>query len=462
MHHRILAAGLASLLSLALSPVPHAAPSTPQDPSAESQKDSKKKKKKKNKDKGNQKSASATPEERHNAKDAIPNASPPASNGDWCTWLANDPLTYTPPTNPLIQSFRLGGRFQYQAAYLDGSDVNGRNFHDSYDEYRRFRLETRTKFLKYLSAELDLNLVDDNRYRTPPANDLDWGYDDFDTATLEFNLGKLLTNVPLDSLKLTYGRMKIAISEEQRQSSRAIRTIERSLISDKLSGDEGRPTGFTIEAVKNDWTALLGVFSTEDDADFLGGWNDGETWFTSITWQPDGDFSLTLDHIVSQRDASEDDALGYRSATVLGSTYEKRHWGVQATAATGDNGYGDPTDSRRNRAKRQGDFGGLTVTPWYWIVKDRLQAVASYQYLESQNTEGIRLSTRYLRGQHDDLLVNINGGRGDRYEAFYLGLNYFFCGDNAKIMGAVTFEQLETPAGDLEGTTWLLAFRSYF
>lgn len=403
------------------------------------------------------------------------------TNGDWCEWLSNDPgLLYDNKKNPWIQSFNIGGRFQYQAAYQDGSDMNNRNYHDNYDEYRRLRFETETKFLRYFTATLDVNLVADDRFKNPPDNDLHWGYDDFDTATLEFNLGKAWGTDALDSLKLTYGKMKMPITEEQRQSSKAIYTVERSMLSDKLVGDESRPTGFTVELGKNDWNGTLGIFSGEDDADFIGGWNDGITQFYSLTWQPDKNFHLTLDY-VNTHQSGTDDALGYRSAVALGSTYEKKNWGLQTSLMYGDNGYGDPTDSARNRARRQGDFFGVTVMPWYWLAKDRLQLVCRYEHAGAEDPEGLQLSSRYIRGQHDDPLVDVNNGRGDRYDALYLGLNYYLCGDNAKIMAGVQYENLGANAnrkverknklggdyyvndtGTVEAFTYMIAFRTSF
>lgn len=384
------------------------------------------------------------------------------SQGDWCVWLADSPGTLLDrPENPWLHQLRIGGRLHYQASYVDGRDVNGRDFNDTYDEYRRFRLETRARFLRFFKMDLDLNLVDDRRYRIPPENELEWGYDDFDTALLELDLLAAADGLPLDKLRLAYGKMKMAVTEEQKQSSREIHTIERSMLAKKLVGEESRPTGLEVSLAKGDWSGRLGYFSGEDDAEFVGGWNDGRTQFVSVCWQPDRDFNLTLDYVNTLR-SGEDDALGYRSAVVLGSTYDKRHCGIQASLIHGDNGFGDPADRPRNRANRQGDFHGLTVMPWYWILEDRLQLVYRYEYAGSEESEGLRLDTRYLRGRHDDLRVEVNGGRGDRYQAHYLGLNYFLCGHHAKIMGGVLMENLETPDGDLDGTTWTLAFRTFF
>ena len=75
----------------------------------------------------------------------------------------------------------------------------------------------------------------------------------------------------------------------------------------------------------------------------------------------------------------------------------------------------------------------------------------------------------------------MNNGRGDRYDALYLGLNYYLCGDNAKIMAGVQYENLGANAnrkverknklggdyyvndtGTVEAFTYMIAFRTSF
>ena len=160
------------------------------------------------------------------------------NSGDWCQWLQSKPGTlYKNAENPFLQSFNIGGRFQYQAAYIDGEDVNGRDFNDTYDDYRRVRLESKIEFLQYFAANIKLNMVNDSR---PSGGDLDWGYDTFDEAIFTFNLGKAFGTGPFDELKLNYGRFKINMTEEVHMSSKDIMTIERSALANKLYGVNNR------------------------------------------------------------------------------------------------------------------------------------------------------------------------------------------------------------------------------
>ncbi|MCU0749185.1 MAG: OprO/OprP family phosphate-selective porin, partial [Akkermansiaceae bacterium] len=198
-----------------------------------------------------------------------PATAAPSNSGDWCDWLQNKPGTlYKNAENPILQYFQIGGRFQYQAAYLDGEDATGRDFNDTYDDYRRVRLESKIDFLKFFSANIKLNMVNDGR---PSGNDLDWGYDTFDEAVFSFDIKKAFGAGSLDVLKLNYGRFKFNMTEEVHMSSKEIYTVERSAIANKLYGANNRPTGVTLDAAMGKWSGTVGFFSGEDDSEFIGG-----------------------------------------------------------------------------------------------------------------------------------------------------------------------------------------------
>lgn len=450
-----------ALLAAALIVPPLAAASEKTHAEPKSEKSEKKKKKAKN----NPKPASSH-KHTNPAKDSkealaeiigpIPGIKPD-KDFNLCKWLDHDPgLLFEDKKNPWISSFEIGGRFQYQAAYVDGNDVNGRDYHDAYDEYRRLRLESKTEFLKYLTAEINLNLVDDNRFRDGGHQDVSWGYDRFDEASLEFDIGKAFGDGFLDGIKLKYGRMKLKMSEEAHQSSKEIYTIERSTLSDRLGGEEGRPTGVTLELDKADWELTLGVFSGEDDADFLGGWNDGEFYYASLEWKPDDDLTFRLDY--SQNDRSgADDSLGYSWAGALSAHYDKKEWGFITEAVYGDNGSAPDLIERR-----QGNFTGFVVMPWYWIIEDKLQAVVRYEYGSSSELQGLQTTSRYLRAAHDDLLVDDDNGRGHQLNSIYFGLNYHFCPDKLKIMGGISYDDLDTRESNVRTMTYEVAFRAAF
>jgi len=374
----------------------------------------------------------------------------PGNQGDWCEWLQNKPgLLYNNKENPYFQSFQIGGRFMYQAAYLDGEDVNGRDFNDTYDDYRRVRIETRAQFLKYFSSKVGINIVNDRR---PAGMDLDWGYDTFDEATISFDIKKAFALGALDSLSITYGRHKFNMSEEVHMSSREIYTIERSAIANKLYGANSRPTGITLAGSLGKWSATLGLFSGEDDSEFIGGWNDGQAYYLSAAHQTTDKLKFVFD-FVKNDPSGEDDFLGYDWAAVLNGVYKDGRYGALASVVAGEN--------NSSAANQGGSVHALVVMPWYYLVEDRLQAVVQYQYAGASESQGIRTNSRYLRADHS-AGVNVNSGRGDELHTLYAGLNYYLCGHNAKVMGGVEFASLETPRGDVSAVTYLIAFRTYF
>jgi hypothetical protein len=385
-------------------------------------------------------------------KDALPEIKQEPSNaGNWCEWLSNEPgLIYQDKKNPWIDKFEISGRLHYQMGRVRGDDVRGNSFDETFDEYRRARIETKIGFLDYFDLEVGVNLVDDRRFRTDPDDDLDWGYDTFDSAILSFNIGKAFGRGPFDDIRLHYGRMKLNVTEEVHTSSNKIMTVERSMLADKLGGAQTRPTGATLELAKGDWTGFIGVFSGEDDSEFIGGWNDGQAYYATIAYQYSDNLRFGLD-LVQNDTSGADDFLGYDWAAAFNTVYEQDRFGLLTTLIAGENN--DPA------ANRGGSFHGLVVMPWYWIVEDRLQAVFQYQYAGSSESQGVRMNSRYVRAANT---AAINAGRGDELHTLYAGLNYHLCGDNAKIMAGVEYSTLDTPVGDVDAVTYLVAFRTFF
>lgn len=384
--------------------------------------------------------------------------SAPAPAWNWCTWLQNKPGTlYKNKENPYLQEFQIEGRFQYQAAYLDGSDVNGSDFNETYDEYRRVRLGVKAKFLQYFGLKYQVNLVDDAR-NVSGGGDLDWGYADIDEAYLSFDIAKAFGAGPFDSLVASYGRHKFVLSQEARTSSTKLLTIERSAISNKVYGS-ARPTGLLVDAVTGPWSFSGGVFSSTTDGvdnEEFNGWQDDVIYYIHAGYQATDELLLGADFTYNNADAtSEDSVLGYRWAASLNAEYNAGPWGVIGDLLLGDNGGSGMTTN----ADRQDGFGGVMVMPYYWLVDKKLQLVGQYQYQGASEDEGVRVNSRYGRA---DGISSINSGRGDSHHSLYGGLNYYLCGHNAKIQAGVEYQTMDTPDGDFDTTTYLIAFRTFF
>ena len=376
----------------------------------------------------------------------------------WCDALSDSPgLLYQSDNNPWVQSVEVSGRFHYQAAYVEGKDVNGARFNDRYDDYRRFRLGTEIEFLRFFKAEVESNLVEDRRHRDSPPQELDWGHQDFQRLTLEVDLDNLFDLRALDKLELTYGRMKLPVGAELHQSSRHIFTVERSSLSNQISSMDGTPTGVTLSLGKGDWELDLGLHSTDDDAEGLASWNAGLLYVMSLAWEP-GDFRFVFDQVFN--DPSGDDfGAGYDWVSSLSGTYDADRWGLMVNAAYGDNG---GANQGNVLARRQGEFYGVMVMPWLWIVEDHLQWVVQGEWVKGDQSQGVRLGSRYIRARHDNPAIDVDSGRGEAILRIYTGLNWHLCEQNAKIMAGVSHARLSARQGDVSASAVEVAFRTYF
>ena len=389
---------------------------------------------------------------------APPIDTPAANNGDFCSWWSGRPFQYKNPSNMFLQELRFEGRYQYQIGYLDGSDVNGDDFHSTYDEHRRFRLGFRTKLANYFSTKVVLNLVGDGR---PGGGTLDWGYQDFDEAIVTFDLNKAAGGIgAFDSFNINFGREKFVLSREARTSSNNLLTMERSGLSNKVY-QSGRPTGFSADAKMSDWSFYAGLFAAGRDGGnngFLGGLDSSMIYLGSVGYKVNNELDLRFDAVYNDSDFGAGSEITYRWATSFSADYNTGPWGVIGDVIVGDNGGAGNGVANRDR---QDGFWGFVVMPYAWIVQDKLQGVVQYQFASSSANEGLRVNSRYGRAGKN-APANVNSGRGDKHHSLYAGLNYYLCGHNAKIQGGLEYQRMDTPAGDFDTLTYLLGFRTNF
>lgn len=384
-------------------------------------------------------------------------------SGNWCERLQRKPgLLYQNSVNAFIQSLQIGGRFQYQAAYLEGDDVNARDFDESHDEYRRARLNVRAEFLRYFNTKIVVNMVNDLR-NISGGGDLAWGYDSIDEALISFDIRKAFGAGELNGLKLNYGRHKFVVGQETRTSSTRLLTIERSTIANKVYGSY-RPTGLSLDGTVENFSFSGALYSSTTDGtnnEEFSGWQDDVVYYASTGYQVSDELKIGVDLVYNHADAiSEDSIIGYRWATSINAEYDLESWGVIGDFIYGDNGGADMTST----AKRRGDFWGVVLMPYYWIVEDKLQLVGQYQYGGARQSEGARINGRYGRadGTGGSPDAAVNGGYGDQHHSFYTGLNYYLCGHNAKIQGGIEYQTMDTPIGDFDTLTYLIGFRTFF
>lgn len=392
-------------------------------------------------------------------------STPFSNQGDWCTWLQDKPGTlHKNKENPHLQEFRLEGRLHFQTAHLQGEDVNNSDYSSDFNEFRRFRLGASAKFFQYFGAKVSFDLVNDERIDAEPNAGLDWGYEQIDEAYLSFDLGKAIGESPFDTLSVSYGRVKYKFGQEARTSSNELLTVERSAISNKVYGSY-RPTGVNVDGTINQWSFTGALYSsTTDGADneAFNGWQDDVIFYASAGYKVSDQLNLRADYVYNNADVTEgdDSLLAYAWATSFNAEYDAGPWGIIGDFIYGDNGGARTGNAPSNRD----EFWGLVVMPYYWILPDKLQLVGQYQYGGADDSAGFRINNRYgrARGTGGTSGIDVNSGRGDEHNSFYGGLNYYICGQSLKIQAGVEYQTMDTPIGDFNTLTYLLAFRTFF
>lgn len=418
-------------------------------------------------------------------KKTIP-ASPEPNNGDWCDWLRDNPgRLYEDDDNPYIQKLEFSGRIHWQYAYVDGKGAQGagmRDFNYDTEEIRRFRLGMEVEFLRYFELDVSVDLEND---LAPEGleSDHDIEYSDIYSAVLSFDIAKAFSVSSFDSLEIGVGKFKVANSAEQSVSSRKIKTVERSAIANYAIPENS--TGIVLSADKGPWEFELGIFSGDDEREFsaLDGSNapfymlrvgrsfDSLPWFdearVDLRAVVNSDDRRNQSSSMSNPNPGGSGSFSHDWVASLGIEAEKGRFALLADFIYGDNGKSYDFVKDRRDPLREGHFWGVVILPSYELVKNRLEAVFRYQYAHASEREGFRIGSRYSRRAGESYGFtgpnDLSDGRGDSHHSAYLGLNYFLCRNNAKIMVGVEYDDLDSGSQDVyEGYTAWAAFRMYF
>jgi len=329
---------------------------------------------------------------------------------------------------------RYHGQFVSQQEEVGGAPDNG--FHEY--QHRRFRLGFDIEMANDLTFVLEANIADSSGLTRE--------------AFIDNFFDLYLTWEPSDDFFLTVGKQKHPFTREDIESSKRNKNIERSPIVTEVGG--GRP-----------WGAVIG-FATGDYDHAIGGWLygghlDAPAW---VDFDSGGGFSYNLSREISETTtlyfdyaysdneggsspaegaAAQDYGIPYEHAFAAGASYEKGRFELITDLVGAFNREGSGTIPAGD------DTWGFYVVPSYDIT-DKLEFVFRYAYLDSGREQRTQ---RFIVRQSVE-----------NYHTFYLGLQYFICGEKLKLMGGYEVATGETfgTSSDLETGSWMLGVRSYF
>tara|TARA_R110002096_G_scaffold71295_10_gene170425 strand:+ start:906 stop:2237 length:1332 start_codon:yes stop_codon:yes gene_type:complete len=340
------------------------------------------------------------------------------------------PVLYQNYDNPYIQEVSLLGRYhgQYYATSSDQGSVSG------WDS-RRSRIGLRTIFLNNFTLASSFNFDTDSG-GLGLSNVID--KENLDTLTLAWK--------PSDEFQVVIGQQKPGFIYEYDISSNEILTFERSLIVNQLAPDKS--PGISIEGKFRDFFYEVGGYSGNELGDDFG---DG---FALL--KLGYDFSGLSDfekmnaqfYYFHNSSAVSPNTASYHNAVSLSLAMQEGPFaGIVQTVFA--NGYGRVSDS-----------WGLTVMPSAYLKEDKLQLVGRYQFARSSAPNGLQAQNRY----EQDVPFITNGGRGEKYHAAYLGLNWYLYGRRLKVMNGVEYSHMDggSDGGDFSGWTLFSGLRLHF
>ncbi|MFK8047832.1 MAG: porin [Halioglobus sp.] len=355
----------------------------------------------------------------------------------WADTLKNMGKVYSSDADDaFIQEVKLFGRAHVQWNRSDGESA-GENFDGDGEELRRLRAGASVSFLNGYKALARVNLEEGG------FGDTELGYDGFDELYLEYGQKDWLG---FDSASIGYGRYKLLFGGEEHQSSKRIKTIERSAINNRFGST--RPTGAVLKAKKDGVKYIFGVWSREPDSENLAGWGSGTALQASATFDA-FDGQMILDFVYADDADAEETVFDYDWASSITYNRSFGRYNLMANATLSEAGDVDPR--------------GIVLLPTYTIIPKKLEAAFRYQWANSSADSGVPRSSSSRGIRRVAREEGVQTGSGDDYQAVYAGLNYYIAGDNLKLMMGVEYETIDGDSDrELDGVSLWLAARVYF
>jgi phosphate-selective porin OprO/OprP len=340
------------------------------------------------------------------------------------------PVLYQNENNPTIQSFSLVGRYHGQYWNVNADQGNAQDW-----ENRREIIGFSSKWFRDFKLEAQMYL---NTSNGPLYDGLYVAFISWTPADTDFSL---------DVGRLDY----LFTGFERSKSSKKINAIERGLLVNQVMPAE--VVGIHLKGKKGRFSYHAGLFSSSIEEEFSD-FDTGSAGVIGAAYDAPLFFEegqLHLDYLHSSRDSQGNAFKPYRHVASLWHRGESGRlgMGIDLTVAV-------PLET-------EGHVWGLTLEPT-WMLRDSvfakddaLQLVARYQYATGNKDNSLQLQRRYEQ--------EVSLGEGNKYQAFYGGVNYFLYGQKLKFMFGGEYAHMQDDADDVgryRGWTWFGAVRLYF
>ena len=330
---------------------------------------------------------------------------------------------YRSEQNEVVQSVLFSGRFQYEFAAVDADQGTHQEWN-----VRRMRLGVKSEWFGQFTVHVEAGFNPQERdpfYRRLTEANVEWEASD------------------VFALKL--GKQGVAFTTDGSTSSKELLTIDRSNLANNMWFPDEYIPGVSAFGARSNWVYHLGVYTGGGVNRWFGEFDGSAFGLLSIGY----DFSEALgvedallrgNYVYQDPDPNNTFTRQLQHITSLNFRFEDVRWGfrVDFSAASGYLG--------------QSDLWGVMTMPFFNLTS-RFQVVGRHTYLSSESANGVRLA-RYEN--------RVTDGRGDRYNEFYVGVNYYFYGHKLKLQSGLQFADMKDSAADggaYSGVAWTTGLR---
>jgi phosphate-selective porin OprO and OprP len=338
-----------------------------------------------------------------------------------------------------LNEVSLTGR--YHGTYYSAD--NGTNESDW--DNRRLRLGAQATFLNK-KAVLKFEMFSDlNSSTDEVASGLAGGqfYDGFTEASLRLQ--------PSDEFNITIGKQKPKFSQEWTTSSRLLLAFERGQAIAQFRPDYASGVSIDGKLGGGEFDYYAGVFSNDtqngptDESEF-GEFEGGHSIVAGLGMDLKAETGfdaarIGVSYVHSDANADSDIFNVYEDGAALSFSMTQGDFGLASELLYGSGAVGE-------------NFG-FSITPTYFIIPKKLQAVLRGQVCVSDSADGLAVRTRYEK--------IVGGTSGDTYTAVYGGLNYYLYDHKLKLMAGAEYANMDGGTGaGYDGWTFLTGVRLYF
>jgi phosphate-selective porin OprO/OprP len=330
---------------------------------------------------------------------------------------------YDDPDGRVVQRVVHAGRFQHEFATVDAEQGDASEWNT-----RRLRVGPRLTLFRTFTVygQLDLN-----------PQEHDPLYLRLTDVYVQWNRSSRVV--------LTVGKHSIPFTMDGATSSTELLTIDRSNLANNLWFPQEYLPGASVSGKASRWSYRGGLYSSGGANREFGDFSGGTSTLAVLGY----DFGEALgvkeavlagNYVYQTPDRNNTFTRPFEHIASANLKLDATSWGLRTDLSAGAGYLG------------QSDVWGMTLMP-YVNITPKLQAIARYTLLDSQDPNGVLLATYESR---------VVRGRGDRYDEMYAGVNYFFYGHKLKLQSGLQFIDMDDSAGDggeFTGTSWTTGLR---